>query len=65
MRVMPQHLRFMKPRYCVTGSRAFFERYGLDWKEFIKEGIDENELLNTGDPMAIALVEEARKHGRK
>lgn len=47
--------------YCVRGSRAFAERHGLDFRKFIRDGIDAEELLDTGDGMAIALVERVKK----
>lgn len=49
-----------KPGYCVTGIRAFAERYGLDVRAFAREGIDEEVLLATGDAMAIHIVEYVR-----
>lgn len=48
---------------CSKGARAFFLRHGLDWSEFIKNGLDESLILATGDAMAKKVVEVA--HGRK
>ncbi|MGH8075619.1 MAG: hypothetical protein ACREO4_16335 [Lysobacter sp.] len=42
--------------YCSRGGRAWFARYGLDWSDFVRNGIDEQALLATGDGMAIGLV---------
>jgi hypothetical protein len=50
-------------KLCSRGSRSFFERHGLDWNKFLKEGIPARELENTGDAMALKVVEVAR--GRK
>jgi len=50
-----------KPGFCASGTRDWFKRYGLDYSDFLKNGIDEEKLLETGDPMAIATVEQA--HG--
>jgi hypothetical protein len=49
-----------KLRYCSKGARAFFERQGLSWSDFLANGITEEELLKTGDAMAIKAVEVAR-----
>lgn len=54
-RVFVKDLR--KLRYCVKGSKAFFDRYGLDWQSFKRNGIDAEKLRATGDGMAIKLVE--------
>jgi hypothetical protein len=43
--------------YCVRGARAWFERHGLDWEAFKREGIDSAALLATCDAFALALVE--------
>lgn len=47
-------------RMCSSGARDFFKRHQLDWSAFIKEGVEEEDLLNTGDAMAKRLVEVAR-----
>ena len=48
-------------RYCNTGARDFFKRHGLDWSDFIKNGIDDQVLIETGDAMAIRLVERIKQ----
>lgn len=58
--VKARHLQMMKPIYCVNGAEKFFKRHGLDWRKFVMEGIDANELLATDDYMAIRLVEKAK-----
>ncbi len=50
-------------KYCSRGTRAFFNKYKLDYAEYLKNGIDEEILLKTGDSMAKRVVEYA--HGRK
>ena len=59
--VRMEHIRCA--RMCSRGSRAFFERHGLDWQRFLREGIPASELLAIGDAMALQVVEVAR--GRK
>ncbi len=68
MRITIQHVRRVrgfsrKPGFCAKGLKAWFERNGLDYRDFLKNGIEEEVLLKTGDPMAIATVEQA--HGRQ
>jgi hypothetical protein len=62
MIITPQHLRAC--RMCRKGAREFFKKYGLDWHEFAKQGIDETKLLDTRDALATKLVTEAH-NGRR
>lgn len=72
MRVTVAHLRSVpgfspKPGFCLSKGRAWFRRHGLDWRVFVREGIDEAELEATGDALALALVAHARQevaHGQ-
>lgn len=50
-------------KMCSSGARAFFQRHGLDWQEFLRDGIEAEILVKTGDAMALQVVEVAR--GRK
>lgn len=52
------HIR--EARMCSGGTRVFFERHGLDWGRFLREGIPADELAATGDAMAIQVSEIAR-----
>ncbi|PKL96782.1 MAG: hypothetical protein CVV18_00260 [Gammaproteobacteria bacterium HGW-Gammaproteobacteria-8] len=47
--------------FCRKGGRRFFARYNLDWQLFIRCGINAQQLLDTGDSLALALVEHARR----
>ncbi len=47
---------------CSSGARAFFERHGLDWGDFLKHGIEAETIAATGDAMALDVVE--RVNGR-
>lgn len=48
--------------YCLLpGSREFARRHGLDWREFVRNGIPVETLLGTGDAMARHIV--AAKYG--
>lgn len=46
---------------CVHGTRGWFARHGLDFRAFLREGIDAETLLATGDAMARRVVECARR----
>lgn len=61
--VRMEHCREL--RYCARGVRELFARYGLDYTDFLVNGVDSGRLLEaTGnDAMAQAAVEVAR--GRK
>lgn len=50
-------------KMCSRGTRAFFERHGLDYSDFLKNGIQADKLAATGDAMALQVIEVAR--GRK
>lgn len=52
-------------RYCARGIRELFSRYGLDYADFLQNGIDADQLVTAtnGDAMVLAAVEVAR--GRK
>lgn len=43
--------------YCARGARRWFDRMGLDWPAFVRDGIDAEVLLATGDAMAARLVQ--------
>lgn len=47
--------------YCARGARRWFARMNLDWSAFVREGIDAEILLATGDAMAVRLVEHVRE----
>lgn len=46
-----------KKGYCSNMAREFFKAHDLDWRDFIKNGIDSEVLLSTGDILACRLVE--------
>lgn len=68
MKITMQHLRSVKgftakPGFCAHGVRAWFARHNMDYTDFLKNGVDEEVLLATNDPMALAVVEQA--HGQQ
>ena len=46
---------------CARGARRFCARYGIDWVDFVRDGVPASRLLATGDALAAALVEHARQ----
>lgn len=75
MIVTYRHYRTIPSRegtgYCRGKGQAWFERHGLDFRDFVRNGIAEETLLATGDGMAQQLVAWAREceargaaHGR-
>ena len=46
--------------FCVGGTRTFLERHGLDFKAFLRDGLDAQDLLATGDAMAERVVAHAQ-----
>lgn len=43
--------------HCARGIKQWFDNAGLDFKSFLKDGIDAKTLLDTGDALAIRIVE--------
>lgn len=58
--VMVKMCHIRQARMCSSGAREFFQRHGLDWAAFLKEGIPSKELAATRDAMALQVVEVAR-----
>ena len=50
--------------HCARGARVWFEAHGLDFRDFLKNGIGEDKLLATGDAMAIEVVMRKRERER-
>lgn len=57
VKVTMKHMRRLN--YCSSGVRKFFLQHGLDYGKFLREGIPAEELLATGDAMAIRVAEVA------
>lgn len=43
--------------HCVRGVKEWFEHYNLDFRDFLKNGIDAETFLATGDALAARIVE--------
>ena len=57
--VITQDLR--AARICFGGARPWFRRHGLDWQDFVANGMPAETLEATGDALALRVVAEARK----
>lgn len=58
VRVFMRHIR--EAKMCSGGTRVFFKRHGLDWSDFLKNGIRAELLEQTNDEMAIHVAQVAR-----
>jgi hypothetical protein len=51
-------IRHVRALYmCTRGARRWCNRYGLDWREFLRHGIPVELLRQSGDAQAIALCD--------
>jgi hypothetical protein len=61
-----QHLRTVpyfstNPGFCRDSSKAWARAHGLNFKEFVRHGIEAEKLEAIGDAFALALVRWARE----
>lgn len=47
--------------FCRAGVKQWGAVHGFDWRDFVRNGIESEVLLATGDALAIAAVEWAEK----
>ena len=48
--------------FCINlGARKFCKRHNLDFRKFVREGIDEAELVGIDDAMLKKVLEEAHR----
>jgi hypothetical protein len=59
LRVYMRHLR--GANMCNREPRVWFKRQGFSWNDFLSHGIAASDLIATGDPLALIVVEVARK----
>ena len=48
-----------RAKMCSSGTRAFFLSQGWDWQDFLKNGRDAQDFIDTKDAMALQVVEVA------
>lgn len=46
-----------KAGHCVTGAKAWFDRHGLDFRDFLKNGIPAAEFIEKGDALSKRIVD--------
>ncbi|MGI9277953.1 MAG: hypothetical protein ACR2PT_24290 [Endozoicomonas sp.] len=46
--------------FCIEGGKAFFAKHGLDWRQFVRNGISSEMLEQFDDLMVRKIVETAR-----
>lgn len=51
-------------KMCSRGARKFFKRHGLDWDEFLRNGLPEQVIAATNDAMAKEVIEVAHVRRR-
>lgn len=47
-------------KMCSGGARRWAARHGVDWLDFVQNGIEAERILETGCPIGKRLVETAR-----
>lgn len=47
--------------YCVSGARGWFKDHGLDFRDFIRNGIPASEFIAKGDQLAVTVVERKKE----
>ena len=47
--------------YCMKSVRPWFESHGLDFRDFVKNGIDAETLMKTNDELAFRAIDEAKR----
>jgi hypothetical protein len=40
-------------RYCASGAKAWCERYGFDFRELVRDGLDADAVAATGDYLGV------------
>ena len=57
------YLRHIKAAgYCIArGAKPWFEHHGLDWRDFIRNGIPASRILAANDSLSALVVEIAQK----
>ena len=56
-RVRVEDLRTV--RFCHAGARGWFARQGIEWQEFLQEGVSAERLRATGDEVVEVAIRAA------
>ena len=54
-----KHVR--QAKLCASGTRVWFQRHGIDYTDFLKNGIDAEKILTLGDHFGNTVVALAQK----
>lgn len=56
----------MKAGHCISGTGRWFETQELDYRKFVREGVEASALLRKGDGFAVIVVGKKleRENGR-
>lgn len=49
--------------YCAAGQRHWFKKHGLDFKDFLRNGIDAEIVREIGDKVGLDLIAHMEKEG--
>lgn len=63
VRAWPHHIHQM--RQCTTGAREIAASLGLDYSEFVFQGLPVEQLRATGNAFAIALADFAEQEAQR
>lgn len=47
--------------FCRGGTRRWCASHGIDWNQLRRDGVPAEQVLATGDPMAVAVVRHAEQ----
>lgn len=50
----------IKAGHCARGARRWFENHGMDFRDFLKNGIDEKQFVEQGDHLARDVVDKTK-----
>lgn len=53
----------IKAGHCASGARRYFRAHGMDFNDFMRNGISATEFMEKGDALAVRVV--ARKLARE
>lgn len=59
MMIHVKHLRAVG--ICNREPRIWCKQQGISWSQFVTEGLPEEVLIDTGDPMALKVVAAAHQ----
>ncbi|UVN14058.1 hypothetical protein FBPa45_0056 [Pseudomonas phage vB_PaeS_FBPa45] len=64
--ITTEHVKYMRaepgePDFCVPGMKHWASILGIDFKDFVRNGVMASKLEATGDAHVIAMVGKIRK----